>query len=485
MSAAIVLSTLNARYAHASLGLRYLRANLGELREDSQILEFTIKRDPKDIALEIARANPRLVGFGVYIWNVGQTVAVVRELRVLLPSVLIVAGGPEISYETEKQELYSLVDHVFQGEADFTFRDFAFAWMKRGERPTQKVLAPRLPEIKKIVLPYGEYTDEDIRQRTLYVEASRGCPYKCEYCLSSLDVNVRGFDLDQFLTEIAKLIERGARQFKFVDRTFNLAPAVSSKILAFFLERVELGLFLHFEMVPDRLGDELKDLIARFPEGSLQFEIGIQTWNPEVGRNVSRRQNYEKIRENFEFLRGHTGVHTHADLIVGLPGETLASFAAGFNALFALNPDEIQVGMLKRLKGTPITRHDFAFQMLYASHPPFEIISNKDLDSEEMGRLRVFAEFWDMLANSGRFPGLKSLVNGDPFQFFYEMAQALFARFGRTHSIHLDDLERAVSEYLLTRGLPLEAGVCRRKARHDQAASHLPKRQALHAGANV
>lgn len=477
---AIVLSTLNARYAHASLGLRYLRANLGEHHEDSRILEFTIKRDPREIVAEIARENPRLVGFGVYIWNVNQTIEVVRELREAMPHVVIVVGGPEISYETQSQELFSLVDVVFQGEADFTFRDFVCEWMKTGALPASKIIGPKLPDIKKINLPYGEYTDEDIRQRTLYVEASRGCPYKCEYCLSSLDVSVRGFDLDHFLSELGVMIARGARQFKFVDRTFNLAPTVSAKILNYFLERVDLGLFLHFEMVPDRLGDELKSIIARFPKGALQFEIGIQTWNPEVGKNVSRRQNYEKIRENFKFLREHTGVHTHADLIVGLPGETFTSFAAGFNALYELDPDEIQVGMLKRLKGTPITRHDFSFQMHYASHSPFEIISNKDLTAEEMARLKVFAEFWDMLANSGRFPGLKSLVGDDPFQFFFEMAQSLFAHFGRTHSIHLDDLERAVSEYLSLRSLPLEAGFCRRKPRAEVAGSNLPKRQALH-----
>lgn len=476
----IILSTLNARYAHASLGLRYLRANLGAYREDCGILEFTIKRDPREIAAEIAALSPSLVGFGVYIWNTRQTAAVVRELRARMPSLVIVAGGPEISYETEGQELFALVDFVFQGEGDLAFRDFIAAWKERGDLPSHKIISARIPEIRNIVLPYTEYSDEDIRQRTLYVEASRGCPYKCEYCLSSLDVSVRGFDLDAFLAEMESLLSRGARQFKFVDRTFNLAPAVSGRILRFFLERVHLGLFLHFEMVPDRLGDELKELIKLFPPGALQFEIGIQTWNPEVGRHVSRRQNYDRIRENFAFLRRETGVHTHADLIVGLPGETFASFASGFNALYALDPDEVQVGMLKRLKGTPIIRHDREFAMNYSPEPPFEILSNRDISRAQMAELKIFADFWDMLANSGRFPGLKSLVGDDPFTFFFAMAKGLYARFERTHSIHLDDLELAVSEYLLAEGLPVEAGICRRKTRGG--ASALPARQALHHG---
>jgi hypothetical protein len=356
------------------------------------------------------------------------------------------------------------------------------AYFERGELPAGKIVKPLLPEIGLLNFPYGEYTDEDIAHRTLYVEASRGCPYKCEYCLSSLDTSVRAFKIDLFLAEMDRLIERGARQFKFVDRTFNLSPTVSARILNFFLERIARGLFLHFEMVPDRLGDELKELIKKFPAGSLQFEIGVQTWSPEVARNVSRRQNYEKIRENFNFLRRETGVHTHADLIVGLPGETWQSFADGFNALYALDPDEIQVGVLKRLKGTPIARHDVKFQMFYSLKPPFEIISNKDLTADEIARLKVFAEFWDLLANSGRFPGLKDLAaaSGEtPFEFFYALAQALYAGFQRTHSIHLVELEKALANCLRARGLPEHSAIA---AKRPQAAHAVatPERQVRH-----
>ncbi len=353
----IILSTLNARYIHASLGLRYLRANLGENRERAQILEFTTKRPAQEIAHEILRHEPSLVGFGVYIWNTDQTLEVVKHLKKARPELLIVAGGPEISFETETQELYHCVDFVFKGESDHSFRDFVRNW-RMGILPEKKIISAPLPKIAEIVLPYDEYSDHDLAHRTVYVEASRGCPYKCEYCLSSLDISVRGFPLDPFLTALERLLERGAKQFKFVDRTFNLSPTTSTRILGFFLERMKPGLFLHFEMVPDRLPDELKALIEQFPPGSLQFEIGVQTWSETVAKLVSRRQNYEKVRENFKYLKSRTGVHTHADLIVGLPGETWESFAEGFNQLYALEPDEIQVGVLKRLKGAPIIRHD-------------------------------------------------------------------------------------------------------------------------------
>jgi len=477
--AAIVLSTLNARYTHASLGLRYLRANLGGYREQTVIAEFTTKRPAAEIVDELLRYNPRVVGFGVYIWNTDQTLAVVKALKERRPDLMLVLGGPEISFETDGQELTEYADYVFQGEGEKTFSTFIANWFERGELPSVKIVRPDLPEVKELRFPYGEYTDEDIAHRTLYVEASRGCPYKCEYCLSSLDVSVRAFNVDTFLLEMDQLIERGARQFKFVDRTFNLSPTVSGKILRFFLERVSKGLFLHFEMVPDRLGDELKELIKQFPAGALQFEIGVQTWNPLVARNVSRRQNYEKIVENFQFLRRETGVHTHSDLIVGLPGETRASFAEGFNALFALHPDEIQVGILKRLKGTPIARHDEKFAMHYSPAAPFEILRNKDLSEIELARLKVFAEFWDLVANSGRFPRIRELwgqQTKSPFAFFDDMAQALHRRFGRTHSIHLRDLEAAVQDYLIENGWPREFGASLQKSAHHSA----PERQSLH-----
>ena len=480
---AIVLSTLNARYPHSSLGLRYLRANLGPYREQSTLAEFTIKTPALEIADKILALEPRVVGFGVYIWNTNQTLEVVRHLKRLRPDLMVVVGGPEVSFESETQELYKAVDYVFKGEADFSFREFVADLLAAKPLPSSKLIQAALPEIKSIVLPYEEYTDEDIRNRKIYVEASRGCPYKCEYCLSALDVSVRNFAIDQFLGEMQKLLDRGARQFKFVDRTFNLGSTISTKILNFFLERIELGFFLHFELVPDRLPDDLKVLIKQFPPGSLQFEIGVQTWNREVARNVSRRQNYQKITENFRFLRQETGVHTHADLIVGLPGETFASFAEGFDALYLLDADEIQVGILKRLKGTPIIRHDDKFAMRYATEPPFQILENKDLSPSEILRLKVFADFWDMLANSGRFPGIKKMEMPDgPFAFFYKMAQALYAVFGRTHSIHLRDLEKAVRIYLLEENLPVDFGAVSVKNKMHESSA-VPLRQSLHLAA--
>ncbi len=456
MTTPILLTTLNSRYHHTAFGLRYLYANLKELQGVSKILEFTINQNPKDIVECLLRHNPQIIGFGVYIWNTRPIQEVISILKKLRPEVLVVLGGPEISYETEIQELYRLADFVICGEADFSFYDFCKNFLENRELPKSKVVSANLPEIGKISLPYDFYSDEDIKNRIIYVEASRGCPYKCEYCLSSLDKSVRSFDLEKFLAKIEALIQRGAKQFKFVDRTFNLSISTSSRILEFFLSRISNGLFLHFEMVPDRLPKELRDLIRKFPPGSLQFEVGIQTWNPEVAKLVSRRQDYLKIKENFSFLKSETSVHIHADLIVGLPGETIYSFADGFDEVYSLRPDEIQVGILKRLKGTPIIRHDKTWQMIYQDVSPFQILQTKTMNFNEIQEMSRFAHFWDLFANSGNFKGTLELLSNlaqersdhSLFWLFYDFSKFLAFRHPQGHGVALLNLVESVWIYL-------------------------------------
>lgn len=453
--AEILLCTLNSSYQHTAFGLRYLYANMKDLQDTTKLLEFTIAQKPRDIVEKILEENPRIVGFGVYIWNTRETQEVVSLLKRISPEILVILGGPEVSYETETQKICLQADFVMKGESDFRFYEFC-AQALLGTLPEHKFLEGELPEVTKIHSPYSYYSNEDLRNRVLYVEASRGCPYKCEYCLSSLDKSVRNFPIDDFLKDMDNLIQRGARQFKFVDRTFNLSPSISTKILQFFLDRISLGLFLHFEMVPDRLPTDLRVLIEKFPMGSLQFEIGIQTWNPQVSALVSRRQDYTKIRENFAFLREKTKVHTHADLIVGLPGETLESFAQGFDTLAELHPDEIQVGILKRLKGTPIIRHDKEWQMTYQEHPPFQILTTKTMNYFTLQKMNRFAKFWDLIANSGNFVNTMDYIkktyiptNGASlFGFFFNMSAFLSKRHSQGHGIALLNLVESIWIYL-------------------------------------
>jgi radical SAM superfamily enzyme YgiQ (UPF0313 family) len=455
----IVLTTFNARYTHAAFGLRYLLANLGPLQERAVILEFEISQRPVDALEIILSRNPKIVGLGVYIWNVAVSTQLVAELKRLRPEVIVVIGGPEVSYETDQQEICRLADYVVTGEADVTFASLCDKLLT-GSRPLMKVIPSDLPHYKAadaiggnpLKLPYDFYTDEDIEQRVVYVEASRGCPFKCEFCLSSLDVPVRNVELPEFLSAMDRLLSRGLLQFKFVDRTFNLNLNFSRAILQFFLDRIRPGLFLHFEMIPDRLPEGLRDLIRQFPPGMLQFEVGIQTFNPEVAAFISRRQDYVRLDDNLRFLRSQTGVHVHADLIVGLPGEDVASFARGFDQLVALSPQEIQVGILKRLRGTPIVRHDQAWGMVYSPHPPYEILQTRLVDFSTMQKMRRFARYWDLIANSGNFVATTPLVWGDesPFEWFFRLSEWLFIHARKSHAISLHRLMELLLEFLST-----------------------------------
>ncbi len=405
----IVLTTLNAKYIHAAFGLRYLMANLGELKPSAAIAEFDINQRPLDIAEALLAREPKILGFGVYIWNVTETTEVIAAIKRVRPEVIVILGGPEVSYETESQAIVALADYVITGEADLKFAEVC-RQLLTGEKPETKIMAAPLPEFSKLELPYDLYTEQDIAHRVIYVEASRGCPFTCEFCLSSLDIPVRQAPLDKMLAALQRLLDRGVKNFKFVDRTFNLNLNVSRAFLQFFLDRHRPDLFLHFEMIPDRLPEALRELIAKFPPGALQFEVGIQSFNDDVCELISRRQDLGRLEDNFHFLRSSTGVHIHADLIVGLPGETIESFGAGFDRLIALGPQEIQVGILKRLRGTPIIRHDAEWQMRYNTFPPYEILQNKFIDFATMQRMRRFAKYWDLVGNSGNFVETTPLI---------------------------------------------------------------------------
>lgn len=450
----ILLVGINAKYIHASFGLRYLYANLGELQDQADIVEFDINQRMVDVAERILSRQPEIIGLGVYIWNVSQIKYLVQLLKKIRPTLKIVLGGPEVSYETNTQAWLTGVDYVVTGEADVTFYQLCRNLISGSQKEPgihPKIIHSPTPALSEIQLPYDTYTDDDIKNRIIYVEASRGCPFTCEFCLSSLDVPVRAFELESFMEAMKKLFDRGVRHFKFVDRTFNLNIKTGTTILQSFLDLYKPGLFLHFEMIPDRLPEALRGLIQQFPKGSVQFEIGIQTFNDEVANNISRRQNLVKTRDNIRFLRQETGVHLHVDLIAGLPGEDLVSFGQGFNQLIELNPHEIQIGILKRLRGTPIVRHDQTYNMVYDEQPPYEILKNQHLCFEDLQRIKRYARYWDLVGNSGNFIDTVSLIwskTQNPFDSFMAFSDWLYGSTGNRHGIALTKLVAYVFQYL-------------------------------------
>ncbi|MFW5450687.1 MAG: DUF4080 domain-containing protein [Methylophagaceae bacterium] len=434
---------------HTAFGLRYLYANLAELQDQSQIVEFTIQELPINIVEQLLAYQPRIIGFSVYIWNVIEIGNVVAMLKQISPDIVIILGGPEVSHLPDVPAITELADYIISGPGEDSLHQLCQQLLS-GDRPKQKFIEGKTIALGELALPYEYYDDEDIRNRLIYVEASRGCPFKCEFCLSALDKTATAFPLDPFLSEMAKLLDRGVRNFKFIDRTFNLKISTSIQILAFFLARMTDDLYLHFEVVPDHLPDKLKEILLQFPKNSLQFEIGVQTFDIDIQNLISRKQNNDKTKANIKWLRRNTGAHLHTDLIFGLPSDTLDNFADSFDQLIELNPHEIQLGILKRLRGAPLNRHNGTYQLNYNSEAPYNILTTRDIDFTTMQRVNRFARYWDMIGNSGRFShSLPLILAEQPFDRFMQLSDSLHSIAGSSWKIALKRLFELIYQILI------------------------------------
>lgn len=459
----IVLTTIVARYHHCAFGLRYLRANLGRWRSGTILREFTPDLGAAEIVQHLVSLAPRLVGFSVHIWNVRQTLEVVRLLREHAPEVVLVIGGPEASYEYEGTELLERVDCLVRGEGEAAFVNVVDRVMEGAPLAEKVVEAP--VDLAEIALPYDDYGDEDIAHRTLYVETSRGCPFRCEFCLSSLHRGVREFPLGPFFEAMDRLMGRGARRFKFVDRTFNLRTGRCLEVLHFFRRRWQPGMQLHFEIVPDRLDPELVLAMAEFPPGGLHLEVGVQSFHAPALAAISRSQDAERVLANLQALQ-QTGAVLHADLLVGLPGEDPSHFAAGFDRLMALRLPEVQLEVLKRLKGAPIQRHA---SLRFSDTPPYALKQSDWMDEEAVRRLSRFTRFFDLYYNSGNFlRSLEFLWQTSPSMFmaFDALAHHAYVSLGATHSIPLVALAHVLFDHLVAR-LPNQRAAIAMAIDHD------------------
>ncbi|GHU96870.1 hypothetical protein FACS189483_01090 [Spirochaetia bacterium] len=526
----ILLTTINAKWIHPSLALRLLKANLGPLEVQAEIREFALHQPLPEKVEPVLAAHPRILGISVSIWNHTATVELLRALTAIwdagtVPKPVIILGGPEVSHVPMEGELAGYADWIVRGEGEAVFRELCAFLLERdgggvpaekaGETaaesgrirnvgpiaassssseqiallPSVKAVSGKLIEARTVDLSainsgYRLYTEEDLSRKLVYVEASRGCPFGCEFCLSFLDRQVREFPLDGFLGDMAALLERGARSFKFLDRTFNLDIARARTIMEFFLERIgeasqpgtapeaetPIGntrppLYVHFEMVPMQFPPELRETLTRFPPGSLRLEVGIQTFNRSTADLIGRPGNPDQELETLDFLWRSTNAIVHVDLIAALPGEDLDSFGAGFDRLWQTRPaagtrptpfpaaqptGEIQLGILKLLPGTPIARHGKRYGMRYAPDPPYEALETAALPAGSLDRVKNFARFWELIVNRSAFPDLTSALfpEGQPvFRRFMAMADWLLARFGRNWGIDRRDLRAAVEEY--------------------------------------
>lgn len=443
----IVLSTFNARYTHTSLGLRYLYANLKEYKEDTIIKEFVIKSSVADALEEILKEAPHIVGLGAYIWNATEISQLAGMLKLVRPDVTLILGGPEASYLPHRVD-FSKADFIIQGEGDVAFYKLCKSLFEN-KKPSQRFIKASVVDLNSIELPYDAYSEHDINNRYMYIEASRGCPFSCEFCLSSLDKKVRQIEKNRFLEQLEKLWGRGVRNFKFIDRTFNLDINTACDIMDFFLAK-EPPYFVHFEVIPEHFPESIKERIKKFPPASLQLEVGIQTLHGEIAKNINRKLNIPKIKENLYFLENQTKAHLHVDLIVGLPGESLEAFGANLDMLYSMCKSEIQIGILKKLSGTTLNRHDEIHAMVYSQEPPYDILQNGQIDFFMMQKMKRFARFWDLFYNSGNFQKCVRLLfkEGRVFEGFFAFSEWIYRQTESTWKISLDRLAYLLFTYL-------------------------------------
>ena len=452
--APILLVAVNARYSHCSHAGRTLLANLGDLAAHAQLLEADLDVSPLQLAADILARTPRLVGFSIYLWNTG----LVRESLVILqrvaPGLRIILGGPEIVTGCA-DHWRGLADALVCGEGEVAFRDWcqrqmnAPTWERRNV--PEWIEVPRPPDPVTLDLPYDHYSDDDLRHRVAYVEATRGCPHHCLYC-TSYDTGLRRFPLPVLRDAFRGLMNRGLRQFRFLDRTFNTDEAHACAVLDGFLDHLDAVDTLHLELAPVRLGEGLRERLARFPPNILHLEVGVQTLNAATARRIGRREPRGEVLESLQVLTRETQAAVHADLIFGLPGEDAASFAAGFDRLVRLGIGEIQVNRLKGLPGTPILRLP-ELAGAFNPVPPYEVLRTDALSFDALMRLQRFALAWDRLHNRGRFRHALPLLWADPetspFAVIDHLTRTVHHACGRVHAVGLADWALALARQLL------------------------------------
>ncbi|MDH4225739.1 MAG: DUF4080 domain-containing protein [Deltaproteobacteria bacterium] len=449
----IGLVTLNARYVHMSPAIRYLRNQSRAAGfANTWIQEFTIQTPPWKMAQSILARQPKLVGFSMYIWNRQITLALMELLKKLRPDLLLVAGGPEVSYGPPPP----YVDLVLAGEGEAKWVELLGHLSAGGELPPEFIQragragsggspSAAIPQTGShptasplpLLMPYTEEDIEGLPHRLIYVETSRGCPFQCSFCLSALDETVVFFPEETVKTHIEWLINHGARRIKFLDRTFN---ARKQRALDFFrwLSGFK-GVQFHFEIVGDLLDDPLAGFLDGVEPGMFQFEIGIQSADPQTQRQVRRRQNKDRLFGVIHRLRLAGKVHLHADLIWGLPGEDLPRLKESFRQVFDLRPHELQLGFLKFLPGAPIREDAHRYGYRFQDGPPYEFICHDRLSAAEVLELKRFEEVFDLYYNSGKFRfTLERLFElSPPWDVFSRLGDFFLARglFPVSHSL--------------------------------------------------
>lgn len=429
----IVLAGINSQYVHLNLAVRYLKKYV-EANSDLkiEIYETNINNQVFNIIKDIYELNPDKIIFSTYIWNKEYIVEIVKELKKVLPNVEIILGGPEVSYKWEKfMANMPEVDALLLGEGENVLLNFLTkeedkvlgVVSRKNDEIVFNGIEPIIENLDIVPFPYEDWELED-KTKIFYYESSRGCPFSCSYCLSSIDKTVRYYSLDRVKKDLKRFLDSPIKLLKFVDRTFNLRKERYMEIWKFLLENYREGITFHFEINANIFDDETLDFLEKVPKGYFQFEIGVQSINPETMVAIKRNNILDKLAHNVR--RISRNIHLHLDLIAGLPYETYDIFKNSFNYVYNLKPEMIQLGFLKLLKGTQMYDEVEKYQYKYYSRPPYEVFSNKFISFGELVKLKNLEKMLDYYYNSEKFRYTCDFVinnNFDtPFAFFEKIA---------------------------------------------------------------
>ncbi|CEN85324.1 radical SAM domain-containing protein [[Clostridium] sordellii] len=438
----ILLTTLNSKFIHTNLAIRYLNQMVKDIEDiEVDIREYTINNELDFILKDIYKNDYDVILFSTYIWNVNDIVKLCDNIKKVKPNIKIALGGPEVSYDSEdSMKKYDFVDYILYGEGELVFRDFVKhlkgdikieyvdGIVYRNNKDIIKNKPMKLLEnLDLIPSPYEKLNKEEYENRIVYYETSRGCPFNCQYCLSSTLEGLRYFSIDRVKKDLKALIDARVSQIKFIDRTFNANKKFAMEIMKFLMENDNDYTTYHFEVTAHLLSDDMLEFLKDCKEGLFQFEIGVQTTNEKVLDAVGRRDDFGKLSYVVKKIASYRNIHQHLDLIAGLPYEDYKSFENSFNDVFNLGIEHLQLGFLKMIKGTGIRNRADEHEFRYKDYPPYEVLYNKYISYDQILKLKDIEEILERYFNSKNFVlSMRYIIHNfykqSPFKFFEDFA---------------------------------------------------------------
>jgi radical SAM superfamily enzyme YgiQ (UPF0313 family) len=438
MKKKILLSAVNAKYIHSNLAVRYLKKYCGTQIEGIDIAEFSINDNINNILKKLYCSSAHIYGFSCYIWNIGMVLDICGSLKKARPEAVIILGGPEVSYDPEEILANNAsIDYVVVGEGEAALLDLLYC-ITTGKGPLSGVPGiayragedisitqprPDIPDLDMLPFPYDSF--DGLENKIIYYETSRGCPFNCQYCLSSTIHGVRYLSMDRVRQDVKSFVNAGIKQVKLVDRTFNCDIDRSIEIMQYIIE-LDPSTNFHFEIAADLINEGFLETVEKAPKGMFQFEIGVQSTNPETLSEIKRKMDFGKVSYNVARLMSFKNAHIHLDLIAGLPYEDMKSFEKSFNDVYALRPDMLQLGFLKLLKGSGIREGCAGYDMKHHDFPPYEVINTAWLSFKDLIGLKDIEHVLEQYYNSGRFrytlDFLLHALDTAPFEFYRRLS---------------------------------------------------------------